>query len=294
MLTFHLALLMVIISSIFPEVVLREFFQVMVPTWLPYLKVIVLLVLAAALQRSKEQYRSLSGFAVVLAGFVALHEVTAMFLRSSWWQGLFAESGWFIGSVGSQVSLKLPSTVPVIALLLVLYKKPDQLYLVKGDLSVVAEPIPAFGIKPRWVKWGRLAVISGFAIAAGTLLLTLITVTGFSAPDNLGALPGALPFIFLFALINSFSEGVFFRNAVLGPLTGVLPKGQLMIVAAVFFGVSHYYGAPQGIIGVVMSGVLGWYLCRSMYETRGMLAPWIIHFLQDVVIFAAMVALTVA
>ncbi len=216
-----------------------------------------------------------------------------MFLRSSWWQGLFAESGWFIGSVGSQVSLKLPSTVPMIALLLLLYKKPGQLYLSKGDLSVIAEPIPAFGIKPRWVKWGRLAVISGFAIAAGSLLLTLITVTGFSAPDNLGALPGAMPFILLFALANSFSEGIFFRNAVLGPLTALLPKGQLMIVAAVFFGISHYYGAPQGIIGVVMSGVLGWYLCRSMYETRGMLAPWIIHFLQDVVIFMAMVALTV-
>ncbi len=35
-----------------------------------------------------------------------------------------------------------------------------------------------------------------------------------------------------------------------------------------------------------MSGVLGWDLDRSMYEAGGLLAPWILHFMQDVVIFA--------
>ena len=34
-----------------------------------------------------------------------------------------------------------------------------------------------------------------------------------------------------------------------------------------------------------MTGFLAWIMARSMLETRGMLAPWIIHFLPDVVIF---------
>lgn len=63
------------------------------------------------------------------------------------------------------------------------------------------------------------------------------------------------------------------------------------MVAAAFFVVAHYYGAPGGIIGVIMSGVLGWYMCRSMYETRGFVAAWIIHFSQDVVIFSTIAVL---
>ena len=293
MFPFYLSLLMVIFSSILPEIAFRELFAMTIPAWLPYFKVVVLLAAGGFLRRWKEQYQSLSGFAVVLAGFVALHQVTRMVLGTDGWKNLFAGSSWFVASIGSQVTLKLLTSVPMVLLLLWLYGKPRNVYLVAGDLDVVAEPIPRFGIKPNWVSWGRLAVISGVLIATGTLLLTLLTATGFRAPENLGALPRSLPLILLFALINSFSEGILFRNAVLGPLSGVLPKAQLMLLAAVFFGIAHYYGAPQGVVGVLMSGVLGWYLCRSMYETGGFLAPWIIHFLQDVVIFATLVALTV-
>ncbi len=38
-------------------------------------------------------------------------------------------------------------------------------------------------------------------------------------------------------------------------------------------------------------GVLGWFLARATIETRGFLAPWFIHFLQDVVIFSTIVLL---
>lgn len=293
MVSFHVAMLMVLVASILPQILIREVAQMAVPFWLQYAQVAVLLAMALLLSRSKGEQRGLSRFALVLSGSVALHKAGAVVLGSQWWQNLFANRGWFIASVGSQVSLRMLITVPMIAILLLLFKKPETVYLRKGDLSITAEPIKAFGIKENWVSWGRLAVMSGLLIATGTLLLTLLTVTGFRAPGNLGGLPAALPMIVLLALINSFTEGVLFRNAVLGPLTGVLPKNQLMIVAAAFFGVSHFYGAPQGVVGVVMSGVLGWYLCRSMYETRGLLAPWIIHFFQDVVIFAAMVVLTV-
>jgi membrane protease YdiL (CAAX protease family) len=290
--SFYLTLVMVIFTSIFPEIVFREL-AMPVPAWLPYFKIVVLLSLAVFLRRFRQQYGNLSGFAVVLSVFVALHEGSRMVLRTDGYKNLFAGSTWFVASVGSQIVLKLVVTLPMIALLLWMYGKPRSVYLVAGDLDVKAEAIPAFGIAGNWVSWRRLAVLSGLAIATGTLLLTLITVTGFSAPENLGALPGSLPFILLFALINSFSEGILFRNAVLGPLSGILPKAQLMLVAAVFFGIAHYYGAPQGVVGVLMSGVLGWYMCRSMYETGGLVAPWVIHFLQDVIIFSTLVALTI-
>jgi hypothetical protein len=54
----------------------------------------------------------------------------------------------------------------------------------------------------------------------------------------------------------------------------------------VFFGLAHYYGVPYGVVGVCMSGCLGYVLGRAMLESEGMLWPWFIHFLQDVVIFS--------
>lgn len=134
-------------------------------------------------------------------------------------------------------------------------------------------------------------MVSGLLIAAGTLLLTLVTVTGFAQPVSLGRLPPLLPLILLLALVNSFSEGVVYRSSVLGPLREVLPKEQVLLVSAAFFGIAHYYGAPRGVLGVIMSGALGWYMGRSMYETEGFVCAWIIHFIQDVVIFSTVAVL---
>ncbi len=36
-----------------------------------------------------------------------------------------------------------------------------------------------------------------------------------------------------------------------------------------------------------MTGFLAWILGKSMLETRGLLWPWFIHFVPDVVIFAS-------
>jgi len=55
---------------------------------------------------------------------------------------------------------------------------------------------------------------------------------------------------------------------------------------AAYFGIGHFYGIPYGVIGVLMAGFLGWFLGKSMLETRGLGWAWFIHFWQDVLIFA--------
>ena len=49
----------------------------------------------------------------------------------------------------------------------------------------------------------------------------------------------------------------------------------------------HYYAHPSGLSGIVLASVGGWLLGLSMLGTRGIAAPWLIHGLQDVLIFAA-------
>jgi len=64
-----------------------------------------------------------------------------------------------------------------------------------------------------------------------------------------------------------------------------------MLVSAVIFGLAHYGGMPHGMVGMSMAGVLGWLLMKSVLETHGIFWAWLIHFLQDVVIFSGLILL---
>lgn len=278
------ALVLTAVASILADVLAKEFLG-FVPGWLTVTKILILI--GAAVYYTREGSSHLAKYAVVLTALVAFPHLSVFVGRTSAWQSMFMLQT-FTGYFGSMVLLKFLSTIPLIVLLLVIFKSPEAVYLVKGDLSVKAEPIKWLGIHPNWVTWRRLSILSALAISGGTLLLTLITVTGFRAPETLSSLPNYVPAILLLALINSLSEGFMFRNAILGSLRELLPKDHVLLIAAAFFGMAHFYGAPSGIVGVLMSGLLGWYMSRSMYETGGLLSSWIIHFMQDVVIFATL------
>lgn len=277
-----------LVASLLPDIVVRESVGFL-PSWW-FLAKAVLLIAGTIYLFVGAREGSLARYGVLLTAIIAVQMVVGQTEASTWWQSLFPQES-FSGQFGGAILLKFLGIIPVVGVLLLLYRSPREVYLVKGDLSVKASRIAWLGIDEGKIDWGRLSVISGLLIAAGTLLLTLLTVTGFSLPSTIGRLPPLLPLIVLLALVNSFSEGIVYRNSVLGPLKDALPKGTLVIVAAAFFGIAHYYGAPRGILGVIMSGVLGWYMCRSMYETRGLLAAWTIHFFQDIVIFSTIAVL---
>jgi membrane protease YdiL (CAAX protease family) len=273
-----------LVASLVPDVVLRETVGSL-PAWWLYAKA-TLVGVASVIARD----RVVDGYGRVLAVVVLMQGLTLETAGSATWRAWFPPAT-FTSVFGGAVALKLLTAVPIVGILLFVTRSPRAAFLSPGDLRAKAERIGWLGIPGDTIAWGRLALISGLLIAFGTLLLTLLTVTGFALPPNLGRLPPLLPMIVLLALGNSFTEGVVYRSAVLGPLAGALPKGAVVLASASFFGMAHYYGAPSGVIGVVMSGVLGWFMARAMFETRGFLAPWIIHFLQDVVIFSTIVLL---
>lgn len=277
-----------LIASMLPDIVVKESIGLL-PSWWFLAKAVLLIVSTLYLIVGAKEH-DLAKYGFVLTVIIVMQIIVGQIETSTWWQSIFRPAS-FSGQFGGAILLKFLGIIPVIGVLLLLYKMPRKVYLVKGDLSAKASRIAWLGIEEGEISWGKLAGISALLIAAGTILLTLLTVTGFSQPGTWGRLPPLLPLIFLLALVNSFSEGVVYRSSVLGPLTEAIPKVYLVIVAAAFFGVAHYYGAPGGILGIIMSGVLGWYMCRSMYETRGFVAAWIIHFIQDIVIFSTVAVL---
>ena len=79
-----------------------------------------------------------------------------------------------------------------------------------------------------------------------------------------------------------------FRLGIVSPLSGQLEPTTIFIISAVLFGIPHFAGMPNGIIGVTLAGILGFVLAKSMYETNGFFWAWVIHFLQDVLIIGTM------
>jgi uncharacterized protein len=97
-----------------------------------------------------------------------------------------------------------------------------------------------------------------------------------------------LPIVLLIALTNSFSEEIIYHFAINGNLFQTSSKATILITSAILFGIPHYLGFPNGIIGAIMAAVLGYILSKIIYETQGIGAALIIHFLQDIIIFLAL------
>jgi membrane protease YdiL (CAAX protease family) len=156
------------------------------------------------------------------------------------------------------------------------------LFLCAGNPAAPAKPIPFLGLR-RPVPWSWLgpAFIVVFALVLSPYLyLTVHPNFSFG-----GRIVRTFPWSLAVATLNAASEEFQFRSVLLAHLRGVFRPGETIMLTAVFFGLGHYYGQPSGTLGVLMAGFAGWIWARSMIETRGGLWAFLIHLVQDVVIF---------
>lgn len=156
-----------------------------------------------------------------------------------------------------------------------------------GKINSPVEPVKLIGLTPKpgegWLRIGK-----NFAIIITVVTVVLIyfqLIRGNSiAAQNLRFLPWILPF----AIANSFVEEMITRFAVVSALDGLVSSQLIYLTSAAMFGSVHYFGTPGGIAGVFLAGFLGWLLAKSIHETHGIFWAWLMHFLQDVVIFTGL------
>ena len=60
---------------------------------------------------------------------------------------------------------------------------------------------------------------------------------------------------------------------------------------ALAFGIAHFNGVPNGIVGVVMAGCWGLILAYLRHRTGGMLATYLAHLVADTTIIAVLLPL---
>lgn len=284
---------LLLVSSL-PMIILQEIFQLPVPFQTRMLTSLALILFMLVLTFVWRAVRPLRDYFMV---FVIL------FAAEGFFYGLvgnlpafdpYLESSEFIPSLLSTQILRMAVTLVMLAGLMLIKKKREAFYLVKGDLAATADPMPPIMKLPT--SWRVLGRELSLWISLGTLAFLLIAAfPSLSAQFRQGALGGMLsqmlvwiPFVVLMAAMNAFSEELTYKASFLSVLEDPVGRHQALLLMAAFFGLGHYYGVPYGIIGVLMAGFLGWLLGKSMLETRGFAWAWFIHFLQDVLIFSFM------
>jgi len=183
----------------------------------------------------------------------------------------------------AEQSLRLMVTLLIIGALFLIKKHTSAFFMVAGDTKALVEPVGWMGIK-QGERWNTVGRNFALIISSGTLLFLIL-----AGRPPLDIIMRALPFlpaVLLAAVLNAFNEEMTYKASFLSVLEDVVGRNHALWLMAAYFGIGHFYGVPYGVIGVLMAGFLGWFLGKSMLETRGLWWAWFIHFWQDVLIFA--------
>lgn len=181
--------------------------------------------------------------------------------------------------------LNLLVTLIILAYLFIVKRHRREFFLAVGKTSAPAEAVKWLDIKPN-ESWKPIGLRMAFFISLGTLLF--LVIAGQPPLDIVLKAAPFLPAVLLCAAFNAFNEETTYKASFLSVLENVVGKNQALALMAALFGILHFYGVPYGVVGVLMAAFLGWFLGKSMLETRGMFWAWFIHFWQDVLIFAFM------
>jgi membrane protease YdiL (CAAX protease family) len=230
--------------------------------------------------------RRLRLFAAVLlvqaAGFAGIGLVGALPAYRAWALAVPAAL-----SFGVSNSAKLVPVALAAALLAASGRTRGELYLRLGELRARAQiPLP---VTTRTTTWPRLGII--VIVLVAMYLVVHLAVTRNPSSAAVATLLEYSPVVLVAAAVNTFCEEFLFRNSLIQPLLPALGRPQALWLTSLRFGIGHFYGNPSGLLGVVGATFFGFVLARSMIETRGSGWAWIIHFAEDIVIFA-LIALT--
>lgn len=186
-------------------------------------------------------------------------------------------------------SAQLAMTLIVLGLVYLLNPANFATFFRFGDVNAHIGKIAWLGITGD-ETWLQVALTLGLFITLGTGIFMFLQVKKSGAQFKF--LPTLLFWSVVFSAMNAFSEEAIFRMGIVSPLYGQLSLPIIALISGVLFGLPHYFGQPSGIVGVLMAGFLGWLLALSLIETQGLFLAWAIHFVQDVVIFVSMFAIS--
>ena len=263
-----------IVISELPVIILKEVFKVKEVLWFNKAVLVVsIIMLFVCFVWSK--LKALFSYCM----FIVLLKTLILFEKSFFFK-LFSNSNSFIDKYAYLILPRLAIAAVIILFLFIIKKDRHEFFLCKGDINATA--LPAKFIVDKPTPWKKIGITMSMYICGITLIFLLLS--GIPSIKEISNVIPLLPYVIIFAVINSFSENIIYRISFLATLKDFLGNKQALYLTTFVFAMGHYYGAPYGISGVLMAGFLGWFLSKSILETKGMFWAWTIHFLQDFLI----------
>lgn len=133
----------------------------------------------------------------------------------------------------------------------------------------------------NWKTLGPLVLI-GFAFGTSLFMSFNVLANNGTINETFWKL---FPLVLLFSFTNAWTEEILSRFVIVGGLSGKLPPLYICWISAVIFGIPHFFSG--GILSVMVSGILGWLLAKSVIETQSLGWALLIHFLLDIIVFGA-------
>lgn len=275
-----------LLASSLALIIWRELFSVE-PFWWPWVHAIGLLTLFI-LTFLIMSLKSLRSFVVIILilffiGFGGGWQWGLIFFirSSSGWVLWESQVPWAISAIATHLLRLLPAMI-ILMYLLIIGRRRKDFFLVKGDLNALIQPTKLLGIKEP-EPWPKTAIIF-ILIYCGSVFIFLILSSNYTWNIFILALP-LIPISILIAAINAFNEEFSLRASPLSELRGSIGDKRALMITMLYFGLGHFYGIPNGILGVILSSFLGWFLGKNMLETKGFFWAWLTHFLIDIFIF---------
>jgi membrane protease YdiL (CAAX protease family) len=252
-------------------------------SWLGWARAVVLAVLWAVTWVWPAA-KPLRGFVLVLlALWVGDLLIKPFVFEREAWSNWLKQASWGVWVVADRLEDRLILVALVALTLLGSGIGRRELFLVRGNPSAPAQPARLLQGR-RSMPWNLL--VRGWLPVYAVIV---VIVLGIQIRPDVSQIARALiylPAIVIAAAINAFAEEFVFRSMVLARLEPVLGPRQAILMAAGLFGLMHYFGWPEGFIGVLMAAYLGWIAAKSMIETRGFVWAFLIHFIGDFIVYA--------
>jgi membrane protease YdiL (CAAX protease family) len=258
---------------------------------------VVIISLLVVIATAWPELRPIRGFLIVLLAFSVGYFFVNQFEKGQLWLSFRNSAPNYQWVMADSLVQFLPTGL-MLAVALACGQTRKSLFLTKGDLSATSV-IDLFGRNASWVKLTPLFSIL-FLVITGSFLIFRLHLN--SSDVLFSRLMTALPYAVLFPILNAIIEEVRFRNVLLAIGEPVLGATTVLLMTTTLFGLAHFgsflgsSGArgslAAGLVYAIGAAYIGWISGRSILETRGVLAAWVIHGCSDLVIILGYILAT--
>lgn len=161
-----------------------------------------------------------------------------------------------------------------------------KMYARIGKLTSHIRPEPFIHLHPRRKDhWAFLGLDSTVVVAVVAIVIMHIPRIAYNGLQ-VDLMMKIMPMAIVFSFINACTEEVLMRLGIIVALKGIMEDKKIAIVCGIFYGITQYWSPIGGFLGMITGGFLGWFLAKSILETRGVFWAWMIHFVRDVLMFS--------